>query len=147
MAALGRFIMDTAKVALNALSPTQNAETLPKFESPSPRQVLRVKNLLFKNFKLPLEIVDVVIDYAEYWPRTTATTAGKTFRVGGSRSDEFIVCVGFFFFFILSCVIGNISLLLKIATYISAGLSSSEERRWTTYHSRGELLYEDQRCT
>lgn len=89
--------MDTAKVALDALNPapiaTNDRGPPPKFESPSPKVVLEVKDLLFKTFKLPLEIVDVIIDYAEYWPRTTVTTSGRTFRVGGSESDKLIVCI------------------------------------------------------
>jgi hypothetical protein len=61
------------------------------FEHPSSKQVLEVKDIL-KQLRLPLEIIDVVIDLAEYWPCTVVSTGSETFFVGGSRNqDEFIV--------------------------------------------------------
>ena len=83
--------MDTAKVALTALNPGSSSSV---FESPSPNDVLEVKNVLLKAFDLPLELVDVIIDYAEYWPRTSVSTAGETLAVGGDgnpREDVFVV--------------------------------------------------------
>lgn len=94
MAALGRLIMDTAKLALTALSGANDPAPSPVFESPSPNDVLEVKDVLLKAFALPLEIIDLIIDYAEYWPRTTVSTAGETLAVGGygnTREDRFVV--------------------------------------------------------
>jgi hypothetical protein len=94
MPALGRFIMDIARiVARNAFNQAPNHQILSKFQSPSPKDVLEVKRLLLKTCKIPIEIVDVIIDYAEYWPRTTVTNGRKNFRVGGADSDTFIVSV------------------------------------------------------
>lgn len=94
MAALGRFVMDTAKVALTALNRVNDSGPSPEFESPSPKDVLEVKNLLLKAFDLPLEIIDIIIDCAEYWPRTRVSTVGETIAVGGHgnpREDTFVV--------------------------------------------------------
>jgi hypothetical protein len=94
MAALGRFFIDTAKVALTALNRVDDSGPLQEFESPSPKDVLEVKNVLLKAFDLPLEIIDAIIDYAEYWPRTSVSTAGETFAIGGHgnpREDTFVV--------------------------------------------------------
>lgn len=86
--------MDTAKVALMALNRINDPGPSAVFESPSPNDVLEVKDVLLKASLLPLEIVDMIIDYAEYWPRTTVSTAVETFAVGGYgnlREDIFIV--------------------------------------------------------
>jgi hypothetical protein len=94
MAALGRFIMNTAKVALVALNPAYDPGPSSAFEFPSPNDVLEVKNILLKATDLPLELVDLVIDYAEYWPRTSVSTAGEVVAVGGHknpREDIFVV--------------------------------------------------------
>jgi hypothetical protein len=94
MAALGRLIMHTAKLALTALNVANDPGPSPVFKSPSPNDVLEVKNVLLEAFTLPLEIIDLVIDYAEYWPRTTVSTVGETFAVGGygnAREDSFVV--------------------------------------------------------
>lgn len=87
MATLGRIIMDTAKLALTALSGANDPAPSSTFESPSPYDVLEVKNLLKKS-ALPLEIIDLIVDYAEYWPCTTVSTASEIFVVGGQGSSE-----------------------------------------------------------
>ena len=94
MAALGRLFIDTAKVALTALNRVNDSGPLPEFESPSPKDVLEVKNVLLKAFDLPLEIIDVIIDYAEYWPSTSISKTGESVAVGGHgnpREDIFLV--------------------------------------------------------
>lgn len=94
MAALGRFIMDTAKVALTALNRAYDPGPSSVFEFPSPSDVLEVKNILLKASDLPLELVDLITDYAEYWPRTSVSTAGETVAVGGHgnpNEDIFLV--------------------------------------------------------
>jgi hypothetical protein len=95
MIPLGRFIMDTAKVALTTLNRANDPRSSSLvFQSPSPNDVLEVKNVLLKVSNLPLELVDVIIDYAEYWPRTSVSTAGETLAVGGRgnpREDVFVV--------------------------------------------------------
>ncbi len=86
--------MDTAKLALTALSGANDPALSPVLESPSPSDVLEVKNVLLKAFALPLEVIDVIIDYAEYWPRNTVSTAGEALAIGGygnDREDVFIV--------------------------------------------------------
>jgi len=57
------------------------------WESPSVMDVLTVKAMLFKCLELPPELIDVIIDYAEYWPHTTAYTnfKGESRAIYGSR--------------------------------------------------------------
>ena len=122
--------MDTAKVALTALHRANDPGPSSVFESPSPNDVLEVKNVLLKAFVLPLEIIDAIIDYAEYWPRTTVSTAGEIFAVGGHgnpREDTFVV----------SCPASRLlSILLKslgtncgcAAAYATVGIFSREYR-------------------
>jgi len=83
---------------MQSIKPTSDPESLPKYEPTSRKAVLDVKDLLFK--KLPLEIVDIVIEYAEYWPCTTVTTGGRTTEVG-YNGDVFIVSLTMFHFAIL----------------------------------------------
>lgn len=97
MATFGRFLLGSAGAELG---PTKESEHLLKFESPSPKAVLGVKDFLLKISKLPLEIIDIVIDYAEYWPCTTVTTAGENtaFSSFGNPNQEnkFIVSLRVF---------------------------------------------------
>lgn len=37
-----------------------------------PEDVLDVKEFFFDEFKLPAELIDTIIDFAEYWPHTTS---------------------------------------------------------------------------
>jgi len=39
---------------------------------PTVKDVMVVKAMLLKAISLPIEIVDLVLDHAEYWPHTTA---------------------------------------------------------------------------
>ena len=53
---------------------------------PTINDVLEVKDIL-STIKLPLEVIDVIVDFAEYWPHTTAMR--KTpLDVYGSSEEE-----------------------------------------------------------
>jgi hypothetical protein len=98
MAPIAQFILNTAKTAMSALNPTappfvSEPESSPPFQHPSPKDVLLVKAVMLKMLRLPLEIVDTIIDWAEYWPCTTVTTRGQTSTRGGvkNRDDKLIV--------------------------------------------------------
>jgi len=65
---------------------------------PSIEDVLRVKDILMsvqKSNSLPIELVDNIIDHAEYWPHSTTTTfEGQDIQVraGNERRENcFIV--------------------------------------------------------
>ncbi|KAG4432729.1 hypothetical protein IFR05_011785 [Cadophora sp. M221] len=65
---------------------------------PSVEDVVTTKDVLYKNFKLPMELVDTIIDFAEYFPRTTMCRTGGELRVraggsglGGHSEDRFIL--------------------------------------------------------
>ncbi|KAL8935784.1 MAG: hypothetical protein Q9211_004517 [Gyalolechia sp. 1 TL-2023] len=51
---------------------------------PSMAEVITVKRLLL-GLKLPLEIVDLMLDYAEFWPHTTCTTQYQTVAYSDSK--------------------------------------------------------------
>jgi hypothetical protein len=84
----------------NMAQPNEKQSLPPTTES-GPRQtsvkdVLEVKQLLFEKFKLPQELIDVVIDFAEYWPHTTSITSNSPdnpnyVRSGGERENYFLV--------------------------------------------------------
>ena len=60
--------------------------------SPSVSDVLEVKAILSKNFDLPIELIDSIIDTAEYWPHTSTVTNHATMiRAQRDRENEFIV--------------------------------------------------------
>lgn len=129
--AWGRFIMNTTHhYALSALHYNiTDPEPLPKYEPSSPRAVLETKGLLLKIF--PLEIVDLVIEYAEYWPRTTVTTRGRTTKLG-NNGNTFIVSLSMFLFplhlttFLVPKKAYEV-LCRHIASHVSVGISSRNE--------------------
>lgn len=60
--------------------------------SPSVGDVMKVKGFMFQNFDLPIEIIDTIIDTAEYWPHTTTQTNDNTvIRAQRDRENQFIV--------------------------------------------------------
>lgn len=67
---------------------------------PTISDVLAVKSLLLtfpQSSRLPIELIDIIIDYAHYWPHTSTTLAvpvcitGKHPRTGGHANDLLIV--------------------------------------------------------
>ncbi|KAI1003938.1 hypothetical protein K3495_g4270 [Podosphaera aphanis] len=62
---------------------------------PKPMDVLRTKSIITK--KLPIEIVDLIIDLAEYWPHSCVTLASKEsdtpIRIpsGGNHENTFLL--------------------------------------------------------
>jgi len=85
MAALGRFILGAANAAMSAL---QINNEPPPFDSPTVQDVLAVKRMFLQAIKLPLEIVDTVIDYAEYWPHTSVVTNHSFLATGAHIGRE-----------------------------------------------------------
>ncbi|KAG9242632.1 hypothetical protein BJ878DRAFT_554887 [Calycina marina] len=60
--------------------------------SPSVGGVLDVKDFLFEKFQLPVEILDTIIDHAQYWPHTTVkTTTSTTVNSGAGHENRFII--------------------------------------------------------
>ena len=68
---------------------------------PSVPDVMVVKAMLLKSIQLPIEIVDLVLDYAEYWPHTTAYVKPGAARntplatYGGSNENDNRFLVGY----------------------------------------------------
>jgi hypothetical protein len=109
MAGLGRYLYNTLSNTLwgpptnidamderneqheeKAVSSTPNAAP----HQLSAKDIFEVKQLLFDNFDLPLELIDVVIDYAEYWPFTTSVFSPGTplqVRSGAGHENIFLV--------------------------------------------------------
>jgi hypothetical protein len=107
MAALGRYIytmfgagspdMDDQSEGSNSfIAEEQSDKTWTPCDAdrykPSIGDVLSVKEMFLKNGLLPPELVDPVIDFAEYWPHTTSTRKERiTVRAGEDRENQFIV--------------------------------------------------------
>jgi hypothetical protein len=60
---------------------------------PSPEDVLIVKQILTKKGKLPLELVDTIIDSADYWVKTTTcrTNGEVSILSGRERENKLLV--------------------------------------------------------
>lgn len=58
--------------------------------SPSPRDVAEVKQELLSRIHLPLELIDSIIDHAEYWPKTV-TQRGDVIITSGRNENRFLV--------------------------------------------------------
>jgi hypothetical protein len=83
--------------------PRENQEDFEPYE-PSVEDVFSVKTMLSGSFELPLELVDTIIDHAEYWPHTSVIRTGEDFtiRAGAGHENQFLVrtqiptfCYGF----------------------------------------------------
>jgi hypothetical protein len=63
-----------------------------KVYNPCPRDVIFVKNLLRIIASLPLELVDTIIDLAEYWPCvTTINSAVPTVQSLQNNGNQLVV--------------------------------------------------------
>lgn len=65
--------------------------------SPTVEDVLDVKKMFIDELELPLELIDSVIDFAEYWPHTSSfirPPAGNPLiiRGQGGHEDQLLVC-------------------------------------------------------
>ncbi len=106
-ARFGRYLYTTLTGAVSG-GPVSTAAPRPEDEEPSASQVsmhepgqfepfladvLEVKNDLCKGLKLPLELVDAIVDLAEYWPHTTTVrrSGGKIVRTGRAAEEEQLV--------------------------------------------------------
>jgi hypothetical protein len=65
----------------------------PNQHIPSPQDVLDVKQILTKKGKLPLELVDNIIDAADYWVKTTTcrTNGEVSIQAGKDRENKLLV--------------------------------------------------------
>ena len=68
------------------------AETPDRY-TPSIQDILEVKQILTENGMLPLELVDTIIDFAEYWIKTTTcrTRGQVTVHAGGEFENKLLV--------------------------------------------------------
>ena len=62
--------------------------------SPSVDDVFRVKANIFEKTRLPIDLIDSIIDYAQYWPHTTTVTASETIVRTGRSQIENVFIVG-----------------------------------------------------
>jgi len=78
-----RIIMNTVSAGLSAfgIQDDSAATTSEPFTEPTVEDVLTVRDLLQFRGRLPIELIDCIVDYAGYWPHTTtATTSPLTAR-------------------------------------------------------------------
>jgi hypothetical protein len=59
----------------------------------SVEDVLQVKTILHNVSSFPLEIIDAVIDLAEYWPHASTVYSSPTRVLSGSGENRFLVSV------------------------------------------------------
>jgi hypothetical protein len=79
--------------------PEQVSAPVPRPFCPTVQEVLAVKTVILNLYKLPIEIIDTIIDFAEYWPRTTVGFNGRKTAIGAlaqegglnPRSNTFVV--------------------------------------------------------
>lgn len=64
--------------------------------APSVQDILAVKRILIKKGELPLELVDTIIDFAEYWVRSTTLRTGREISVQAGRERENKLLVSLF---------------------------------------------------
>jgi hypothetical protein len=93
---LGRNYFGRPNGLFGATTNEQPEETSPHNAvryQPSIEDVISVKGNLMKRTRLPLEIVDAVIDFAEYWPHTTTIWPGPqaSVRAGSDHENRFMV--------------------------------------------------------
>jgi hypothetical protein len=79
--------------AMSSLNLTGAAE--PEEYKPSVQDVLDVKTIIVEASQLPPEMIDIIIDYAEYWPHTSVTTTQSSLATG-SRLHENVFIVSLF---------------------------------------------------
>jgi hypothetical protein len=112
---IGRFVVNKASAAMSALrnnnktnrglkdslgTNTDSPRLSTDIDSPRLSDVIEVKNMLLKAYALPLDIVDAIVDYAEYWPHTTMSTkepswarACPRFPSPGTSEDRFVISI------------------------------------------------------
>src|SRR5580700_11294969 len=110
MQAISSYFANTTSAAMSALGinnePVRASGYGPgaSVDPPSPNDVLEVKNIL-QVHALPLEIIDTIIDYAEYWPHTTMKTKDSSVTIvplrrrDGTGNNHFVVSLMQFLYF------------------------------------------------
>ena len=91
MAAVGQYIYNFLS---SAMSGTSLNESPASAYEPSVSDVVAVRDALHSKIKtkLPLELIDSILNLAEYWPHTTTVTSGpRTARGNSVLEDMFIV--------------------------------------------------------
>jgi len=82
----------TTAIPKLGLTPSSKEEAMAAEYRPSVQDVLDIKTFLFEKSALPVELLDTIIDYAEYWPHTTVkTTTSTSVMAGANRENRFIV--------------------------------------------------------
>lgn len=86
-------------------------EQLNHSHEPSAADAVVVRLMLLKARQLPIELVDVILDQAEYWPHESASTSQPQIIRGGNQAIESALLVSFTDQSNLQCVAANIFLL------------------------------------
>lgn len=63
-------------------------EQLDQPHEPSAADAVVVRLMLLKGKQLPIELVDVILDQAEYWPHESASTSQSQIIPGGNPAIE-----------------------------------------------------------
>ena len=96
MAWIGNYILDLASRAVFGYNVDGQPEQVEKFPNmnrsdgyqPSISEVFIVKEALHNKSRLPYELVDLIVDLAEYWPHTTTVTSQPLVITAGRHREE-----------------------------------------------------------
>lgn len=100
MAWIGNYVYETLLGAPKQAHPGQDTDEhgdnfevySPERYKPSVDEVMAVKEALHEKSMLPFELVDSIVDMAEYWPHTTTTNQQlTTIRAGRNHEDLLMV--------------------------------------------------------
>jgi len=77
---------------LQLVNMSDSSDTSAGDYQPSPFDVIAVKTMFLKRYSLPNELLDAIIDFAEYWPHTTSKMASETLvRSGSDHENKMLV--------------------------------------------------------
>lgn len=92
MSSIGGYLYNTIRSVVPTLFPTEmDEEPAKSWVGPTVQDVLDVKQFFIERFELPLELIDSVIDRAEYWPHSTSIlvpASGQQRPIHVSAGDE-----------------------------------------------------------
>jgi hypothetical protein len=84
----------TFRKGTQATKSPKTPDTEGSAHEPTIADVLVVKAMLTKGLSLPIEIIDTIVDLAEYWPHTTAKASLAPIARGNSpRGKEDVLVV------------------------------------------------------
>lgn len=95
---VGHYLFNPPLAAEEAEKPISGPSSSTESQySPSVQDVLNVKQMFIDELELPLELIDSVIDFAEYWPHSSSfirpsANSPVIIRGQSGHEDQLLVC-------------------------------------------------------